>query len=421
MHCAPSSSPAAFCVEVVGGRREARDVRVVDVHGGQATLRPVDGLPRQRAGGDRVRDPVDRDAARVAVVAVGHPARRRAVVEEVHDARDRVDPQERRDDLAPLVEDVQPLGEGAAVGPHVPAQRPHRPALVDGEGALRRRERVLAAPAVPRREQVLVTVEDVGARRPARTHGDRVVDPAVGEVARVRVRRHRRVLGVGALLQAVGRLVVARLQPEAVGHVAAPGRRVKSTGLAEEVDIGRRGLAEAVGDLHLVPAAGHDARRSRSRRRADPRVDAHERDLVVGVDLGVGVRAGERPGIRVGQLRDADRRRVVDRPEVDDSALVDLHGDLVPGVVEPAEANDGAGVGADQARDLGAGEDDRILRPLGDAPAQGERGESREREGGQSDRATHPPHRTWRACGARGASPPARCLAADRVTRLHLR
>ncbi len=68
-----------------------------------------------------------------------------------------------------------------------------------------------------------------------------------------------------------------------------------------------------------------------------PYILRHKRDLVVGVEQRVGVAAGPGAGIAIDQLGDADRRGlVVDCAEVDGSALVDLHWDLLASPADSA-------------------------------------------------------------------------------------
>ena len=288
-------------------------------------------------GAERLRDAVDRDAGRVLVVRVLHARRGRAVVEEVHDPGDRVHPQEGADVLTPVVEDVLALRVRTAVRADVRADRADRAVLVDDERAFRVVERVLAATAVARREQVLVAVEDVDAARAGRGDLDGVRHPAVTEVVLVVGRRDRRVLGVRTVLELVRRLVVTRRELELVVDVVlARGRdrARRSGGTGTTVPVFSSGVpswsSSGSATRTCDPGARDHPGRRRVRRRPSTRVAGHERDLVVGVEHRVRVGAGV--GVRVGVPDDVHRVRgaVVRRAEVDDLALVDLHRDLGP-------------------------------------------------------------------------------------------
>ena len=154
-------------IQVVGGRHQAQDVCRHRASHDQRSLRAGHHLPLESPEGYAVRTAVDRDPQGVEVVVVGHARGGRAIIEEVHDAGNRVDAQERTDVLAALVKHVLALGERPTVGADVGAERPHRTAFVDDERALAVGKRVLAAGADAWCEESLVPVEDVDAGRPA--------------------------------------------------------------------------------------------------------------------------------------------------------------------------------------------------------------------------------------------------------------
>ena len=210
--------------------------------------------------------------------AVGHADGRGAVVEVVHDRRDGVHPQVGHDVDAVAVHQVGALGERAAVGAHVAADRPHRPVDVGDERPLGGGERGVAAAAEARRRTGSCGRRGCRRRWPTRrgrasrsrssgrsspTSYASVVDP--------------RGLGVRAGRPPVGRAVVAAGEPEVVVDVVLPGRGVEPAVRAEQVDPAGVVVAVRVVDPHLDAAAGDDARRARcagrtgaSRRRRRP-------------------------------------------------------------------------------------------------------------------------------------------------------
>ena len=275
------------------------------------------------------------------------------------------------------------MGEGAAVGAEVAADRPYGAVDVGHERALGGGERGVAAAAEVDGELVLVAVEDVDAGGGAGVDAPGVLGPAVGPAHLVRVGGDPRGLGVRARRPPVGRAVVAARELEVVVDVVAARRGIEPTVRAEQVDPARVVVAVGVVDPHLDAAAGDDARRLGAL--VGPGhpagVGDHEHELVVGIEVGVGVGADERVRVRVLQGGGAARPAAVDRAghagsrvvgglaaERDDLALVDLHGDLRPlGLtVDPgvAEGHDAGRCGADQRGQVGAGEDDRRRRAL---------------------------------------------------------
>ena len=165
----------------------------------------------------------------------------------------------------------------------------------------------------------------------------------------------RRVLRVRARVELVRGLVVPGEQVEVVGDVVTSRARIEVAGLAIQIEIGVGGIADRVVQAQLLARARHDVRRVRSRRRLDAAVASHERDLVVRIERGVWVRAGERVGVRVGEDADPVGRLVVDRAEVHHGALVDLDRHLRPGLVQVVVGEDLARRRPGKARQVGAG------------------------------------------------------------------
>ena len=222
----------------------------------EAPLRAVDRLPADPPGVDGVGLAIDRSPAGIDVASVGHSVRRRAVVEEVHDAGDGVDPQGGGDVLPPVVEDVLAGSERSAVRAYVGADRADRSALVDDESALCVVERVLAPAAIAGGEEVLVAIEDVNARRPRSDDVEAVVRPAIGEVTCVEVRPDRRILGVRTILEPVRALVVAREEVEVVIDVGPTRALVEVPRLPVQIgeSVGR--IADGVVEADLLTASG---------------------------------------------------------------------------------------------------------------------------------------------------------------------
>ena len=358
----------------------------------QRTLRAVDLLPLRCARVHGVGRAVDDHTRGVEIVRVTHARRGRAVVPVVHDPRDRVHAQIGDDVLAPLIEEMRTHGVRAAVRAHVAADRADRSVDVRDERALRTVERVFGTTTVARREQRLVPVEDVDARRRAHVDHDLVVEPPVAEVPAVERRRHRGVLGIGPGREVIGGLVRARQQPERVVDVVTPGAgRERGARAAEQEDEARR-ACQRVDDLDARAAVVHDGRGLAARgRKLRARVARHERDLVERPEHSA---ARARVGVRVGVDDDVDavrrvRRLSVHGVELDDLALVDLYRDLRPRV-RPAERHDVAHRHAEQRGNGRTADHDRVVRARlrdgrggsrrGDAPAGGGRDDHRDRE-----------------------------------------
>ena len=225
-------------------------------------------------------------------------------------------------------------------------------------------------------------VEDVGASRPSLCYAEVVVVPAIGEATRVIGCSDRRALGVRAVRHVVGGLVVTRVQVELVVDVLLACARVEAPVLPEEVDVPNASV-QGIGDLHLKPGAGHDARGLGRALELVPRILRHERDLVVGVERGIGVRP--HPGVRVGVL-EVDRavRRsgvagiaviavvagTVDLVQVHHRPLVDLNGDLLP-LSRPPEGDEVSRRDPLERRDRRPCEHDGIVRAIESARAGG--------------------------------------------------
>ena len=189
----------------------------------------------------------------------------------------------------------------------------------------------------------------------------------------------------------VGRQVGARGEVERVGHVCLPGRRVERAVGAEQVDVAAPGV-ERVGHHDLRARAGNHARRVTRGAGRRAGVLRHERDLVVGVEVGVGVGPDARAGVGVAELRGRGEGGVagavraagegvrVRQAQVHELALVHLHRDLLP-AAGPGERDDAAGRGAVQDRHARAGDHDRVVRT----------GKRRRRGGGGRQRERHQP------------------------------
>ncbi len=241
-------------------------------------------------------------------------------------------------------------------------------------------------------------VEDVGAGGAGGGDLHLVGDPTVGEVQRVPVRRDARVLRVRPDADAVLRLVVTGVECIAVVDRRRTGRRVERAVALEQIDPGRTvGLAGVV-DFDL-DAVRRGVRGPREHVGAVPvdvaglavRLTRHERDLVVGVDVRVGVGAGPRVGVGVERRRLADRGQVLRCREVEDGTFVDLHRDLLPRAVDEAEGDEPVRGDALHGGDRRAGDHDRVVR-AGDgrdvAPLARREGHGRDREQNQSHEAS---------------------------------
>src|SRR5690606_26623413 len=245
---------------------------------------------------------------------------------------------------------------------------------------------VLGAGAVAGLGLDLPAVEEVHARRVARAHLERVLDPAIREVAAVERRDDLGVLGVGTEGVTDGVLVIEGDAVEVVRFVVAPGeeaepvRDVRASGIGgiaavvpEEVHVG---LFPAPGHRHRhldAVRAPHAGWRRRVGRRACPGVLRHEDDLVVLVHERVAVAPDVGALVHVngdidGPALEAPVRRlaadvvaaVVGPREVDLLALVHLHRDGDPRAVLVAERRDVLGRGPPQRLERLARNDDGL-------------------------------------------------------------
>ena len=206
---------------------------------------------------DQVLLPVHREPGRIDRASIGHPHRRRRVVDEGHQRwHPGVDPQKSPDLLPGLVEDMFALGVGTGVGAHVGADCPDRPVDVGDEGSfgvVRAREDRPAGEGVfgPRTGvgdgRDLFAVEDVEPGSPAGLDPQLVVEPAVTRMELVGIGRDGRVFGVVAVgrrrpvereeVVVVGPVAATgQVQDRAVGHIVFSRRRIERALGKEQVD-----------------------------------------------------------------------------------------------------------------------------------------------------------------------------------------
>ena len=316
-------------------------------------------------------------------------------------------------------------GVEVAVGAEVRADGTHRSRQVQDERALTgivhaAVEGVLGPSAADARRVEVRAIQDAGAGAGTRRDRQAVVEPAVAELLAVRGGDDGRVLGVEServvggerrVAHLVGRRVVTAVEAERVVHAGGPGAAAGERGAVEQVHVAELRGDERVRGLHHLTRAHVDTRRGRDRpARLLAGVVGEHRELVVRVERGIGVArrvrgrhrvAGRGPRGRrvdehlVGRRRAEDGRPDAGRPVVDPArvhevALVHLHGDLVPVLAVPREADDVHRVAAEQLRQRRAREHDRVRRAGQRRAEAGAAGEAEERGDHERDRERGP-------------------------------